>query len=76
MNKVDTYNLLYYQSISINTVSEITGKSYRAAIGVTWQMLFALGYATLPGIAFFIRDHVKLQIVITAPAIILFAYFL
>ncbi|CAD5125232.1 DgyrCDS13470 [Dimorphilus gyrociliatus] len=56
-------------------LSEITGKSYRAAIGVTWQMLFAFGYATLPGIAFFLRDHVRLQLVITAPAIILFGYF-
>ena len=52
------------------------GPKYRMATGVMVQVFFALGFMTLPGMAFAIRDHIKLQLVCAVSPLILLLMFM
>lgn len=64
------------QNIYFFTVCEIIGKDYRAAAGLIWKMLYGFGHAALPGVAYFIRDHFRLQLVMGTPSVVLLSYFM
>ena len=51
-------------------VLEIVGSKYRGDVGIGIEFGWALGYAVLPLIAYFVRDFRKLQIVLTLPEIV------
>lgn len=53
---------------------ELIGGSWRGALGVSYQLQFAIGFMLWPGVAFFIRDDVILQLVVGIPLIILLLF--
>ena len=55
---------------------EMIGPRYRLATGVMVQGWFALGFMTIPGLSFAIRDHYKLQLVCAISPVILWSLFL
>ena len=55
-------------------VMEIIGPKYRTAAGVCYQLFFSLGFATLPFMAYYVRDFAKLQVVMVAPVIVTLSY--
>ena len=55
---------------------EIIGPKYRTMAGMMYQMFFSLGFMVLPGMAYFVRDYIKLQIVMAVPVIATFGYML
>ena len=56
------YNI--YFNLLINLVMEMTGPKFRIHLGMLYHIWFAVGFAMLPGIAYAIRDHIKLQVVL------------
>lgn len=51
-------------------VLEIVGSKYRGDLGIGIEFGWALGYAILPLIAYFVRDFRSLQLVLTLPEIV------
>lgn len=54
---------------------EVTGSVYRNLIGNGIQLGWALGYITIPLLAYFIPDYKSLQLVSILPEVVLFAWF-
>jgi hypothetical protein len=54
---------------------EVIGGSYRSTVGIGMQLFFAVGFMSLPGIAYFIREWNYLQLAISLPALITIIYF-
>lgn len=52
-------------------VTEFIGLRWRAILGVCYQAPFGVGYATLPAIAYLIRDWRTLQFAMSLPSLIL-----
>ena len=50
----------------LSVVSETFGPSHRTWGGIVFSVFFAGGFAVLPGVAYFVRDHHKLQIAMNA----------
>merc|ERR1712004_952604 len=56
---------------------ENTGPTYRALVGVIWQVWFSLGIMTLSLLSYIIRDFQRLQLVIgVVPAFFVLYYWL
>lgn len=60
------YNLIMRLAI------EILAPSWRGLAGNLFCLPFALGYMVLPGVAYLIRDWKILQLVLSAPSVLLF----
>lgn len=43
--------------------------------GIMMQAWFSVGFIILTGTAFFIRNHITLQLVITLPSLFLLSYY-
>ncbi|XP_064652461.1 organic cation transporter protein-like isoform X2 [Lineus longissimus] len=56
-------------------IMELNGPKHRTKLGIWVQGFFGLGFTTLPGLAYFIRNHVTLQIVIASPCLLLLSYY-
>ncbi|ELT98228.1 hypothetical protein CAPTEDRAFT_166395 [Capitella teleta] len=56
-------------------LSEIVGKKYRGIYGVSWNIMFSFGSCAIPGIAFWIRDYLKLQHAFAWPNLVMVTYF-
>ena len=57
------------------SVSEIASKKKRAALGILYNMSYPLGQMIIPLIAFFFRDWRTLQLIISVPSILIFAFY-
>ena len=57
-----------------HTVQEVYGEKFRAFIGITWHVLFSVGYMAIAVIAHFVRDHVKFQAVLALPSVLYWIY--
>ncbi|XP_074656215.1 organic cation transporter protein-like [Tubulanus polymorphus] len=55
-------------------VMEMMGPKYRMGMGIFVQGYFACGFMLLPGIAYFVRNHIMLQLSISIPFILLLVY--
>jgi len=53
---------------------EVSGVKWRAAFGIYWNAMLALGAATMPAVSYFIRDYRHLQAVYTWPQLAFFTY--
>jgi OCT family organic cation transporter-like MFS transporter 4/5 len=53
---------------------ELVGSTWRGALGVSYQQQFAIGFMLWPGVAYFIRDDIKVQIAMAGPVVILIAF--
>lgn len=62
-------------SLSVSTVSEWVGPSWRTQAIVLAQANFALGQMVLAGLAYSVCNWRLLQITSTAPVFLLFFYF-
>uniref|UniRef100_A0A1S4N1W3 Major facilitator superfamily (MFS) profile domain-containing protein n=1 Tax=Pediculus humanus subsp. corporis TaxID=121224 RepID=A0A1S4N1W3_PEDHC len=56
-------------------LSEIASKKKRAALGILYNMSYPLGQMIIPLIAFFFRDWRTLQLIISVPSILIFAFY-
>lgn len=57
-------------------VMEFLGSQYREIGSALYQLPFNMGHMLLPGFAYFLRDFSHFQIAISAPAVIMLAYFI
>jgi len=55
-------------------VSEVSGVKWRGVFGVSWNTMISLGAATMPALAYFVRNYQHLQAIYTWPQFALFAY--
>jgi len=53
------------------TVAEMVGPSYRVLAATAIQLVWAVAYMALAGIAFLLRDRFTLHIAISAPLVLL-----
>ena len=54
--------------------TELVGPKYRVVAGFVIQSFYSVGYMSLAGIAYFIRDWRYLEVAITAPALLFVLY--
>ena len=59
---------------SFITVVEFMGPGFRAYGVILHNICFALGFMTLPGVAYVFRDFTHMQIVLACPVLLCFAY--
>uniref|UniRef100_T1JCC0 Major facilitator superfamily (MFS) profile domain-containing protein n=1 Tax=Strigamia maritima TaxID=126957 RepID=T1JCC0_STRMM len=52
-------------------ITEIVDTKWRAMIGVYYQLPFGIGYATLPAIAYLLRERQELQLALSIPSIVI-----
>ena len=57
------------------SVAEVVGPKYRGTAGVATDIFWAVGYMTLGGLAYLIRDWVILQVVLSAALSFQILYF-
>ena len=55
---------------------ELVGSDWRAVVGVLSALLWGLGVMILGGVAYFIRERVALQLVLSIPAAFYIVYYL
>ena len=55
---------------------ELVGSDWRAVVGVLSAVLWGLGVMILGGVAYFIRERVALQLVLSIPAAFYIVYYL
>ena len=58
------FGTVYHIWFNLFIVMEMTGPKFRIHLGMLYHIWFAVGFAMLPGIAYAIRDHIKLQVVL------------
>lgn len=56
-------------------VMEFMGSQYRELASAIYQVPFNLGHMLLPVFGYFLRDYSEFQLAISAPAVIMLAYF-
>lgn len=56
-------------------VMEFMGSQYRELASAMYQVPFNMGHLLLPVFSYFLRDFSEFQLAISAPAVILLAYF-
>uniref|UniRef100_A0A3Q3SNH7 Solute carrier family 22 member 3 n=1 Tax=Mastacembelus armatus TaxID=205130 RepID=A0A3Q3SNH7_9TELE len=56
-------------------VTELVGVEFRRTVGILYQMFFSIGLLILPPLAYFIAEWRWLQVVITAPYILMLSYY-
>ncbi len=56
------------------TVAELVGKEYRGSANIAADIFWAVGYITLAGLAYLIRNWVILQVVLASSLVFQFAY--
>lgn len=69
-------NCPFMSNDSFPTVSamELVGPKYRVVAGFVIQGFYSLGFMSLAGIAYFIRNWRYLEVAITAPALVFVSY--
>ncbi|KAK7107420.1 organic cation transporter protein-like [Littorina saxatilis] len=60
--------------VSFTLSTELVGPKYRVIAGFVIQSFYSVGFMSLAGIAYFIRDWRYLEIAITAPAVLFVVY--
>ncbi|XP_076444570.1 organic cation transporter protein-like [Babylonia areolata] len=60
--------------VSYTLSTELVGPKYRVVAGFVIQSFYSVGFMTLAGIAYFIRNWRYLEIAITAPALLFVVY--
>ncbi|XP_071955250.1 organic cation transporter protein-like [Antedon mediterranea] len=56
-------------------VTEIVGPSWRTFIGITIEYFFTLGYITLTGVAYALRDWQNIELALSLPGVLFLSYF-
>jgi len=68
-----TINVRVYMCVC-TAVCESSGTKWRSVFGVGWNTTIALGAASMPAVAYFVRNYQHLQAVYAWPQFALFAY--
>lgn len=65
----------FFYALWTFSVSEIASKKRRAVLGILYNMSYPLGQMIVPLIAYLCRDWRMLQIIISVPAVLIFAFY-
>ena len=52
-------------------VMEQVSDTWRSVLGITFQVEFSVGFTLWPALAYFVRDDVRLQLVVAFPLLVL-----